>query len=77
MSNYQKSVLSLLFVSLISLFVLLMLSWYGPPWDIEQKGSDETFAVQYVALATAIVSLLTAIVGLFKSNFGRRSGVDS
>jgi hypothetical protein len=56
----------------ISLVAFLMFTWFwlnAPPKGIEGKGvPDGSLAVQYVSLATAVVSLLGAIVGLVRDS---------
>ena len=63
----RKLILILLVVAVGAFGIFLMLHWNATPSGIETKGRDEFPAMQYAALGTSIVSLLTAIVGLAKT----------
>jgi len=70
----KKLPLTLLIVSLASFGVFFALEWNASPPGIEPKGSDSSLSVQYLSLATAVVSLLTAMIGLIKTTGKSRSG---
>jgi O-antigen/teichoic acid export membrane protein len=65
-------VAGLLILSFASLLVFAYFWFNAPPALIETKGAEDSATVQYVSLATAVVSLLTAMVGLL--NTRRRAG---
>ena len=63
----KNLLLILLIVSLGALlcFVVLEQKLFAP--TVVPKGADDSSIAQYVALATSIVSLVTAIIGLLRS----------
>jgi hypothetical protein len=63
----SRKFIAMLFIVAIGAFVVyLAVHWSAPSPDIEAKGSSGGGAVEYAALATSIVSLATALVGLIK-----------
>ena len=62
---------SLLAVSVCAFAIYTLLRW--PP-GIETKGTEQTVVLAYLSLATAIVSLLTALTGLLKIVMERKRG---
>jgi hypothetical protein len=69
-----KNLLVLLVICLCALGIFAV-TWNNPsPSGIESKGADPSLLVQYVSLATAIISLLAALLGLLNSFRKAKSG---
>lgn len=62
----RKRLLILLFVALGALVAFAALGQWVTS-GVVPKGSDPSSIAQYLALATSVVSLLTAIIGLLMS----------
>jgi hypothetical protein len=73
----RKALATFLIVGLLALLVYFALRWNAPAPGIETKGSDASLTVQYLSLATATVSLVTAIVGLLKGAIKKGSSADT
>jgi hypothetical protein len=73
----RKLLATLLIVGFLALTIYFALRWNAPSSGIETKGSDPSLTVQYLSLATATVSLLTAIVGLLKGTLKKGGSADT
>ena len=64
----RKIIVTLLVVAICAFAVFLTVRWNAPPPGIEPKGdSGGSNTAAYAALATSVVSLATALVGLAKT----------
>jgi hypothetical protein len=70
----KKQILIAVTISLLALGAFAF-SWISSPSPaVESKGVDQPLAVQYVSLATAVVSMVTAFLGLISSLRKKKSG---
>jgi hypothetical protein len=68
----RKLIYLLFALSVCAIGVYAVLHLNAPPSGIESKGDGQSAVAEYVSLATAIVSCLTAIVGLIKTERERK-----
>jgi len=64
----RKIIATLLVIAICAFAVFLTVRWSAPPPGIEPKGDGGgSNTAAYAALATSVVSLATALVGLAKT----------
>jgi hypothetical protein len=69
----RRVIYLLLGLSVCALGAYAWIRLNAPPPGIQSKGGSESMVAEYVSLGTAVVSFLTAVVGLIRTGRDRRS----